>query len=170
MSKRKRHIIVVLATIALLVTAGTAYGYGETWGGWFTSGTIYYNNNPYTWSGSGGSVKDTTGGTTDLFYITSAVPTLPFTYGTDTIFLAVNSFNGSKPTGQTGTKGGGGNWGGSYYIKSSAQSGNISGTWLASFDYSNNPPTYRGGWTVTSATPPIQRGDGSSVGQRVAFW
>lgn len=156
----------------MLTAATSAYGYHETWNGWYTTGTLYYNNNAYSWSNPGLSASDSTIGSRDTFYQSGTWGTMPFVCDAidDTIYLVVNSFTGGKPTGESGTKDGAGTWAGGYLIASTRSSGSISGTWSATFDYTQVTPSYSGTWTRTASSPDNITGGGTSSGTRTARW
>ena len=177
----KKNALTIVALFLMVAASSTAYGYGETWDGWFSGGTLYYGGNTYTYVMGNGSANDTTNtlGTLDLFYTTGPSFCIPFanTSGNDTILLGVSSISGSKTTGQSGTKNGTGNWSGSGVRRQGmtifTTFTSISGTWSATFSYINcppNKPTYTGSWLVTSSTPSGLTGGGNMSGQKTAAW
>jgi hypothetical protein len=86
---------------------------------------------------------------------------------TDTIYLYIGSFSGTKVTGQTDTKDGSGYWAGSAVRRKNS----VEETWNtegddADFDYTPLPnnPTYHAHWYVYPTTS--LSGDGTSTGIR----
>ncbi|MBD3286904.1 hypothetical protein GF338_11275 [candidate division WOR-3 bacterium] len=166
---RKKSIPTTLIVILVLaVVATTVFAYCETWEEFiWSNGTLYYNNNAYTCGLEGGYFCDSTAGDDDLFYVNVGGVVVPFTYSTDTIWLTVSSFGGSKPTGQSGEVEDSGTWSGSAYVKSTSSSYTLGGTWNSrndDFDYTSTPWTWDGEAEVMWCTPSGITGDGWGSG------
>jgi len=165
----------LIAIMVMAVTATTAFGYYEGWNGWMSSGTFYYNRNPYTCSGSGGVIYDSTISVNDTFYLgIVGQARIPFVYSAvnDTIYLtpstSMSQTNGGKSTGQSSTTGSG-NWFCDGYIVSANQNFTIWGTWSGSFTYPGGTPYYSVTGTRTGSSGAIVTGDFYSSGYRFSY-
>lgn len=158
----KKTLLVIAAVAVMLLGATSAYGYYETWDGWWSSGTIEYDENTYTHSGEGFMIRDSTySETRDTFYFSSgAVNLMPFVCDDvnppDTIFLALplSGTYGGKPTGQSGEKYGIGEWSGTGYDHELVKIFDIEGTWTGTFNYTDRPYIYTAVAYSTWSSPP----------------
>ena len=183
----KKPLLIIAAVAVMLVGATSAYGdyTQEIWNGWFSWGTLTYDDYNYYYSADGGVVLDTVNdaGTYDLFYLTQQaqlVEAFVCSQLDDTIYLAVSYVDGSKPHGESGQKEvDDGGWSGSAVRRKNEVEtifSSVEGTWDTDeeddyFDYTMcpcppNTPTYSGKWYVTDSTPSGLTGDGGSSGYR----
>jgi len=181
-----KKLIVIAAIAVMLVGATNAYAYHETWGGWFSSGTLTYNSHDYTAVDSG-YVSDSKGVLTDTFYLPQDV-IVNFIYVVgeieDTIEFENTVFTGSKPKGQSGTKEGSGVWLGTAILRRSGLPpvvfDSVWGTWDTDganeyFDYRacpcppGGPPTYTASWLVTGSDPDGLTGGGTCTGTGTGY-
>ncbi|MEA3311949.1 MAG: hypothetical protein U9Q76_06995, partial [candidate division WOR-3 bacterium] len=152
-------------------------------------GILYYEDSAYTCSSPGGTVYDSTAGTVDNFYFSGGIPVAAFVCSAinDTIYLTVSSSSGNKPTGESGTKEGRGNWSGSAVRRGPSHPPQtftlVRGTWDTGtddddmyFDYTmcpcppGGPPTYLAKWDVSYSNPLGITGGGGSSGERTRRW
>ena len=170
----RNKALILAAVVMALAAATTAHAYYETWTGWYSQGTIYYNGNAYTRNGEGGDVYDTTySAYRDTVYSFNGVGHFLFVYsaGSDSIILYVTSLYGGKDTGTTGTKDGSGDWE-AYAVRKKNGIENtwygITGTWDTEgsdcFDYNDTPPTYDANWDIDPTM--FLSGGGTSTGYR----
>ena len=176
----KKTLLLIAAIAVMLAAATSAYGYWETWNGWWYSGTLTYNSHDYTAVDSGYVSDSTFSDTTDTFYLPQDV-TVDFVYVIgeieDTIEFENTVFTGSKPTGQSGTKEGSGVWLGSAILRRSGLPpvvfDSVWGTWWSTgnhFNYNSEPdPTYTASWLVTGSDPDGITGGGTCSGTRSSY-
>ena len=177
---RKKSIsLTLIAIVVMAVAAPAAFAYEEAWNGWMSSGTFYYNSNPYTYSGSGGTFFDSTSTydeDRDTFYLNIVgTLTIPFVYSAtnDTMYLtvakAMDSTTGGKETGQITDDEAGGIWYCYGYLVNARQNFTIWGTWDGTFTYGGGTPTYSASGSRTNSTPITVTGGFSSSGSRTYY-
>jgi len=168
-----KKLLLIAAIAVMLVGATSAYGYYESWNGWFNSGYLRYGGNDFTSVGGWDVVSDSTiDEELDDFYLKVNV-CVHFVYGSDTIMLGIDGFTGSKETDTTGTKEGSGDWLGSAILTIPGLPpvvfDTVEGTWRSTyphFNYDTRPPTYTASWLVTRSVPAGITGAGGSAGER----
>jgi len=172
-----KKLLLIAAVAVMLMGATNAYGYWESWDGWFISGTLTYGGNDFTSVGGWDVVSDSTiTDKPDDFYLKVNV-CVYFVYGSDTIMLGIDGFTGSKETDTTGTKEGSGGWLGSAILRRSGlppDTFTVEGTWNTRdagdyFDYGGRPPIYSAEWVVTRSVPDGITGGGTCSGQRTYY-
>lgn len=169
----KKTLLIIAAVAVMLAGATSAYGYDETWDGWFNSGYIIYGGHEFTSVGSDCVSDSTIDFKPDDFYLPNDA-IVDFVYGSDTITLGVSGFTGSKPRGQSGTKEGSGGWSGMAILTIPGLPpvvfDTVEGTWRSTyphFNYDSEPdPTYTASWLVTRSVPDGITGGGTCSGQR----
>ncbi|TKJ42888.1 hypothetical protein CEE36_06375 [candidate division TA06 bacterium B3_TA06] len=184
---RTKKLLLIAAVAVMLVGATSAYGYYETWDGWFNSGELEYFNSPFYYTNGEGVLQDRTYGSVDSFFVNFVTPST-FTcesgeYEGYYIMLWPDA-SGSKPTGQSGHKEvhEGATWSGKAvlfipnppYLPQTVEF-TLEGTWDTEFynDYFNyvpHTPTYSAHWYFGSSDPPgFTGGDGGSEGERIVY-
>ncbi len=179
--KHKPKTLLLIAAVAMMLMAATsAYGYYETWDGWWYSGTLTYNSHDYTAVDSGYVSDSSFTEFTDTFYLPQDV-ILNFIYVIgeieDTIEFEDTVFTGSKPTGDSGTKEGSGVWLGTAILRRSGLPpvvfDSVWGTWWSTgnhFNYNTRPdPTYTASWLVTGSDPDGITGGGTCTGTGTGY-
>jgi len=176
---KKLLLIAAVAVMLMAATSASAYYY-ESWDGWFNSGTLAYNDTAYTIvGGSCLTVDDYTldpPSDRDTFGIWIQIPRIAFVCvagSGDSIFVYIATFTGGKEYGTSGTKEGEGYWDGDGSQRNEygqlVKIFDFWGTWSATFNYSSDPSTYSGTWTVTGSNPPGVTGGGTCSGHRTYY-
>ncbi|NLI97898.1 hypothetical protein GX441_04475 [bacterium] len=180
----RNKALILAAVVAVLATATTAQAYYEKWSMPWNNGYIYYNSRYYYYitHQTAGYTVCVSGMSTDAFISDSTWFTICFATNDgrpgDTLFLddstysTHNNFDGTKQTGQSGTKEGSGTW----CTYCTNKDFYVWGTWNTyddpnnnKFDYGYTPPIVTGDWAVVNGTVSVS-GGGTFAGTSRSTW
>ncbi|TET22313.1 MAG: hypothetical protein E3J71_06510 [Candidatus Stahlbacteria bacterium] len=179
----KKTLLLIAAVAVMLAGATSAYGYYETWDGWFNSGYLTYDGNTFNYTSGSGMLDDVTNGSIDEFCIT-AVTLSTFTCASSGYYIRLwpTGATGWKYTGQSGQKEAyDGEWLGSAILTipglPDVEFKSVEGTWNTGdeyddmyFNYGGRPPIYSAHWVLSNSDPPgITGGAGGSAGDRILY-
>jgi hypothetical protein len=179
---KNKALILTAVVMMLAVVATTAQAYYEKWSMPWNNGYIDYNSRRYYYitHNTAGYTVCLSGMSNDNFLSDSTWFTICFATNDgrpgDTLFLddstysTHNNFDGTKGTGQSGTKDGSGTWCACCTNKSFY----LWGTWDTNgidkyFTYDSTPPMVIGNWDVVNGTVSVS-GGGTFAGTRRSTW
>ncbi len=176
----KKTLLIIAAIAVILAGATSAYGYYETWDGWFNSGyLILYDEYTFDYVEGQSTVEDITAGSVDSFVIRAILYRSFYCATTGyTIRLWVTTASGSKDTGQEGQKEvDDGEWSGMAILRRPPlhpDTFDVGGTWDTGdeeddmyFDYPyHETPTYSAHWDALRSSPLGLTGKGGSAGDK----
>ncbi|TET23029.1 MAG: hypothetical protein E3J71_03830 [Candidatus Stahlbacteria bacterium] len=171
--------LLIAAVAVMLVGATSAYGYHETWNGWFNSGELTYLGATFKYTEGEGVLRDTTDGDVDRFLVPTVTPST-FTCESgewEGYYIKLwPGASGWKYTGQSEQKEAyDGGWTGFarlYIPFVKPDTFNVEGTWDTDdfgdyFSYGGIPPIYSAEWDITNSDLDRLDGAGGSEGERV---
>jgi len=177
----KKTLLVIAAVAVMLVGATSAYGYHETWDGWFNSGWLECLGARFEYTGGEGRLFDHTYGSVDSFFVYAVTPSTFTCESGEYAGYYIRLWPGAtgwKDTGQSGHKEAyNGGWTGKarlYRPYQDPEDFDVWGTWDTGteydgmyFDYDPDTPTYSAHWYYGSSTPAgiITGGKGGSAGE-----